>query len=222
MGNVITLTAADGHTLSAYLAEPVGSPRAAIVVVQEIFGVNAHIRNVADRYASAGYAVIAPALFDRVERGVELGYDEAQLGRAFELRRGVSFDQALLDVEAAVNRVGAMGKVGIVGYCWGGTIAWLAAARVAGVAAVVAYYGGGMAQFAAEQARCPVQLHFGEKDKHIPMSDVDAMRHATPAPEVYTYAADHGFNCDARASYDAAAAQLARDRALKFFAQKLG
>jgi carboxymethylenebutenolidase len=218
---MMELTAADGHRLQAYESVPSGAARGGVVVVQEIFGVNDHIRRVAEGYAADGYRVIAPALFDRVRPGIELGYTDADIAEGRKIRGQLSFDQALADVEAARKALGDR-NIGIVGYCWGGTVTWLAAARIAGFAAAASYYGGGIGQFAAEHPRCPTQCHFGEKDHAIPMSEVAAVRAANPGVEVYTYPAGHGFNCDARASFDAAAAKLARDRTLAFFRKHLG
>ena len=215
------LVAADGHRLQAYEAVPAGAARGGVVVVQEIFGVNDHIRRVADGYAADGYRVIAPALFDRVRPGIELGYTDADIAEGRKIRGQLTFEQALADVEAARKALGD-GNIGIVGYCWGGTVTWLAAARLPGFAAAASYYGGGIGQFAVEHPRCPTQCHFGEKDHAIPLSEVAAVRDANPAVEVYTYPAGHGFNCDARASFDAAAAKLARERTLAFFSKHIG
>ena len=215
------LVAADGHRLQAYEAVPVGAARGGVVVVQEIFGVNDHIRRVADGYAADGYRVIAPALFDRVRPGIELGYTDADIAEGRKIRGQLTFEQALADVEAARKALGD-GNIGIVGYCWGGTVTWLAAARLPGFAAAASYYGGGIGQFAVEHPRCPTQCHFGEKDHAIPLTEVAAVRDANPAVEVYTYPAGHGFNCDARASFDAAAAKLARERTLAFFRKHIG
>ena len=215
------LVAADGHRLQAYEAVPVGAARGGVVVVQEIFGVNDHIRRVADGYAADGYRVIAPALFDRVRPGIELGYTDADIAEGRKIRGQLTFEQALADVEAARKALGD-GNIGIVGYCWGGTVTWLAATRLPGFAAAASYYGGGIGQFAVEHPRCPTQCHFGEKDHAIPLSEVAAVRDANPAVEVYTYPAGHGFNCDARASFDAAAAKLARERTLAFFSKHIG
>lgn len=222
MGGTIELVASDGQRLAAYRAEPVGQARGGLVVVQEIFGVNSHIRSVADGYARDGYLAIAPALFDRVQRDVELGYtaDDIQAGRALKERTPI--DAALRDVEAAVKAASVAGKVGIVGYCWGGLVSWMAAARIAGLACAVPYYGGGMPDQIGVQPRCPVLCHFGERDAHIPLEGVRRLAAAHPAHTVHVYAADHGFNCDQRGSYDAAAAQLARERTLAFFRQHVG
>jgi len=217
----MVLTAADGHRLQAYESVPAGAARGGVVVVQEIFGVNDHIRRVADGYAADGYRVIAPALFDRVRPGIELGYTDADIAEGRKIRGQLSFEQALADVEAARKALGD-GNIGIVGYCWGGTVTWLAATRIVGFAAAASYYGGGIGQFAAEHPRCPTQCHFGEKDHAIPLTEVAAVRDANPAVEVYTYPAGHGFNCDQRASFDAAAAKLARERTLAFFRKHIG
>jgi len=223
MGKMIELTASDGHKLAAYRADPPGKPRGAIVVIQEIFGVNSHIRNVADGYAAAGYAAIAPQIFDRVERNVELGYEPTDMTRGVEIARGkLKMEQTLQDLQAAIDDAKRFGKVGVVGYCFGGLMAWLAACELNGVSAVVSYYGGGVASQLDRKPRCPVMMHFGDKDAHIPLSDVDKVRKAHPGVNVNVYAADHGFNCDHRASYDAAAAKLALSRSLDFFAKNVG
>ena len=219
MGRMSSLVAADGHRLDAYEATPAGPARGGIVVVQEIFGINDHIRRVADDFAANGYRVVAPALFDRVRRNITLGYTDADIAEGRSIRSRVTFEHALADVGAAQAMLGDDGRVGIVGYCWGGTVTWLAAGRLEGFAAASSYYGGGIGQFASEHPRCPTQCHFGEKDHAIPLHEVDAVRSANPDVEVFTYAAGHGFNCDARASYDANAAALARERTLAFFAR---
>lgn len=217
------LIATDGFTLGAYDAMPKGEARGAVVVIQEIFGVNVHIREVCDGYAADGFFAIAPALFDRVQRGVELGYDQAAMGQGIELAmQKVDQGNALLDLQAAIDEAGRHGKVGVVGYCWGGLMAYLCACRLEGVSAAVGYYGGGIAGVASETPNCPTMLHFGEKDAHISMSDVDKVRSARPEVEVNVYDADHGFNCDHRESYDEAASKLARERTLAFFSQHLG
>jgi carboxymethylenebutenolidase len=222
MGDTIQMTAADGHRLAAYRAEPTATPRGALVVVQEIFGVNSHIRAVCDDYAQQGYVAIAPALFDRVERDVQLGYQGDDVTRGRALREKVTLEDALEDVEAAAREVTAAGKIGIVGYCWGGTVVWAAATRSGTFAAAVGYYGGGIAGLAGEQPQCPVQLHFGEQDQSIPLTDVEKVRAAHPELPIYLYPAGHGFNCDHRASYHAESARLARDRTLAFLREHLG
>ena len=218
-----TLTAADGFELGAYKAMPEGEPKGAVVVIQEIFGVNAHIREVADGYATAGYVAIAPALFDRQETNVQLGYaDEADWGKGMRLAFE-GFDRAagIADMQAAVDAAGEYGNVGLVGYCFGGLMAWIAADEVSGLAAVSGYYGGMIGQEANRKPACPVILHFGEKDAHIPAEQIDLVRQANPQVEINMYDADHGFNCDHRDSYDAAAAEVAKARTLEFFAAEL-
>ncbi|QXM25862.1 dienelactone hydrolase family protein [Elioraea tepida] len=222
MGETITLTASDGHTLSAWQDGPQDASRA-LVVVQEIFGVNRHIRNVCARFAAQGYRVIAPALFDRVQRGVELGYtaDDVATGRA--LRAKVPEAGPVLDIEAAAAALPAGAKRGIVGYCWGGTVAWWGATRTRSFAASSCWYGGGIAATRTETPTCPVQMHFAEKDASIPLSDVELIRAAQPGVEIFVYAgAQHGFGCDERASFSRADAELAQERTLAFFAKHLG
>ena len=211
-----TLQAADGHRFDAYRALPAGKPRGALVVIQEIFGVNSHIRAVADGYAADGWLAIAPAMFDRVERGVEIGYTPADIQRGRNLKAGCSNDAALLDIAAAVDAVKSAGRVAVIGYCWGGTLTWLAACRQPGLAAAVCYYGGGIGELIDLTPRCPVLAHFGDRDASIPMSVVEAMREKHPKVEVQVYPAGHGFNCDQRGSFDAPSAALARERSLAF------
>ncbi len=220
MGQMIELKTKDRQTISAYRAEPPGKPRGGLVVIQEIWGVNSHIRNVADGYAADGYLAIAPALFDRVERGVVMDqYNPETMQKGFGFMQKVDTDNALLDVRAAVEAASAAGKVGVVGFCFGGKVAWLAASRLEGIAASVPYYGGGIPDLASEQPKCPVMLHFGERDQHIPVASVEQFKKAHPELPVHIYQADHGFNCDQRGSYDAAAAKLARERTLAFLRQ---
>ena len=223
MGQMIELTAADGKKIAAYRAEPTGKPRGGLVIIQEIWGVNSHIRNVADGYAADGYLVVAPALFDRVEPNVMMDqYTPETMQRGFGLMQKVDMDNALKDVAAAVAAVSAAGKVGVVGDCFGGRMSWLSASRLSGIAASVPYYGGGIPGMAAEQPKCPVMLHFGERDAHIPIASVEEFKKAHPTLPVHIYAADHGFNCDQRGSWDAAAAKLARERTVAFLGQHLG
>lgn len=223
MGQNIELKTKDGQTISAYKAEPAGKPRGGIVVVQEIWGVNSHIRDVTDRYAKEGYLAIAPAIFDRIEPGVKMDqYTQETMQKGFGYMQKVDQDKALLDISAAVAEASKAGKVGIVGFCFGGRMSWLAAARVDGISASVPYYGGGVPQLASEKPKVPVMLHFGEKDAHIPVASVEEFKKAHPTLPVYIYDADHGFNCDQRGSYDAAAAKLAQDRTLEFFRKHVG
>ena len=219
MGSTIQLTAADGHKLSCYKAEPSGKPKGAIVVIQEIFGVNDHIRKTAELYAAEGYLALAPAIFDRVKPGVDIGYTMPEMQEGFGYKGATKTEDALKDIQAAVNEAKKGGKVGIVGYCFGGLLTWLSAAKVGGLAAAVPYYGGGIPDVANEQPKVPVMLHFGEKDSYIPMEGVAKVKAAHPGAQVFTYAADHGFNCDQRGAYDAAAAKEARKRTLEFFKQ---
>jgi carboxymethylenebutenolidase len=219
----VELTADDGHRFSAYRADPSGTPRGAVVVLQEIWGVNDHIRSVADGYAAEGYVAIAPALFDRVERDVAMDeYTNETRTRGFGVMQKVHHDHAMLDIAAAVEAVSSTGRVAVVGFCFGGRLAWLAAARVPGLSAAVAYYGGGIPGLAAEQPRCPVIFHFGERDQHIPVESVRDFSKAHPSLPVYMYPADHGFNCDQRGSYDAPSAKLARERTLEFLRKNVG
>jgi carboxymethylenebutenolidase len=190
------------------------------VVIQEIFGVNAHIRRVVDGFAKDGYRVIAPAFFDLIRPDVELDYDEKGMQEGMALAGEVAFDTAIELVHAAAERLTEAGKVGVVGYCWGGTVAYLSAIRL-GLPAV-SYYGGGNARFTEEKARAPLMFHYGERDKHITAADRDRVRQANPDADVHVYPADHGFNCDARGSYDEVSAALARKRTLAFFAAHLG
>ncbi len=217
----IELTASDGHRLAAYRADPKGTPRGGIVVVQEIFGVNGHMRRVTDGFAADGYLAICPALFDRVERGVQLGYGPEDIARGRELRAKIAWPQVLADMQAAIKAAGAAGKVGVVGYCWGGSIAWRTATQLA-VDAAVGYYGGMIAEFAAENPKCPVMLHFGEKDQSIPKAQIETVNRHHPNLPIHVYPADHGFNCDDRKQYDPEAAKLARERTLAFFRNHVG
>jgi carboxymethylenebutenolidase len=219
MGQDIELSASDGHRLSAYISHPTGAPRGGIVVIQEIFGVNRHIRAVTDQYAAAGFTAIAPALFDRVERNIDIPYTDGPKGRKYV--QALKTEKVMLDVQAAIHRINAAGKVAVVGYCWGGTLAYLAAARLS-VAAAVVYYGGGIDQNLAEKPRCPIMFHFGEKDTHIPLSTVEKVKTEVPEGIVYLYPAGHGFNCTDRESYDPASAKLSLKRSLEFFRQYVG
>jgi carboxymethylenebutenolidase len=222
MGTTVELVATDGARLSAYRADPARPARGAVVVVQEIFGVNSHIRSVCDGYAADGYLAIAPALFDRIQRGVELGYTPDDIARGRDFKATAVTDLALADVAAARDAVAAAGRVAVIGYCWGGFVAWMAAARLDGFACAVPYYGGGMLEAAGETPRCPVMAHFGEQDAVLPVDGVRAFAARHQEAQVYLYPAGHGFTCDQRASYDASAAKLARERTLAFFARHVG
>jgi carboxymethylenebutenolidase len=222
MSEYVILMAADGHELNAYVAQPVGAPVAGLVVVQEIFGVNTHIRSVADGYAKDGFLVVAPALFDRIERGVELGYEGADMQKAMEFIPKLDPVNALADIAAAMafaeSTTGK--KIGVIGYCFGGTMAWVAAARLH-PAAAVGYYGGRIGNYAGETLSAPVMLHFGKQDTHISADEVEKVHAAHPEVEIYWYEAGHGFNCDARGSYNKEAALEARERTLRFLKKHL-
>jgi len=222
MGTKIELTAADGHRLSAYRAEPASKPKGALVVAMEIFGVNSHIRSVADGYAADGYLVIAPALFDRVQRDYEAGYTQEEIQKGIGFIQKINLDDTMKDVAAAIAAVKSGGKTGIVGYCWGGTVSWKAACTLSELACAVPYYGGGITNLSDLKAKCPVMFHWGEQDHSIPLDKAKAFAQAHAEATHYFYPAGHGFNCDQRGSYDAPSAQLARKRTLEFFAKYLG
>jgi carboxymethylenebutenolidase len=223
MSETVIVKASDGHELDVYVARPEGEPIAGLVVVQEIFGVNRHIRSVADGYAKDGFLVAAPALFDRVEKGVELAYDGPDAQKGMALLQKMDISKALADVDAALGfvRRETGKKAGVIGYCFGGLLAWLSAARLHPDAAV-GYYAGRIGDFAAETPKTPVQLHFGKLDTHIPAEQVEKVHAAHPQVEINWYdGAGHGFNCDMRGSYNAEASALARTRALAFLKKHL-
>jgi carboxymethylenebutenolidase len=227
MGQFTQLKAADGQSIPAYVAEPQGPAKGGVVVIQEIFGVNAHIRSVADGYAAAGYLAVAPAIFHRVKPDVELGYSPDDMSAGMGLKAAVEALPApgvMQDIQAAIQYASRAGKVGIVGYCYGGLLAWRAAATLQGLSAAVPYYGGGTTtpDEIARKPKVPVMAHYGDKDKHISVESVRAFEKAHPEVEVHLYAADHGFNCDHRGSYNAGAAATARERTLDFFRKHLG
>lgn len=227
MGSFIDLKAADGQTFPAYVAQPAGPAKGGVVVLQEIFGVNSHIRNVADGYAAEGYLAVAPATFHRVKAGVELGYQPDDMQAGFALKTAVEALPApgvLQDIQAAIAHAAQAGKVGIVGYCWGGLLTWRSACLLDGLSAAAPYYGGGVTtpEESARKPKVPVLAHFGDQDHWIPLDTVEAFRKAHPEVEVHVYNANHGFNCDQRGSWDAAAAKLARERTLAFFGRHLG
>jgi carboxymethylenebutenolidase len=220
MGEFTTLMARDGHEFNAWLTAPKQGARGALVICQEIFGVNHHIRTLADGFAAAGYLTIAPCLFDRIRRGIELGYGEADTkeGRGYRLQ--IPKEKTLLDLGASINVIKHAGRVAMVGYCWGGTLAYIAACELP-VACAVAYYGGQIKEQLAKSPKRPVLYHFGEKDPYIPLPDIEKIRAADPTGVFHLYPADHGFNCEERGSYDAASAALARERTLEFLAEQL-
>ena len=228
MGSFIQLSAADGTQIPAYAAQPETPAKAAVVVIQEIFGFNTHIREVADAYAKEGYLAIAPAMFHRAQANVELGYTDADMGAGMALKTAVESmpaPGAMQDIQAAIDHghKACGGKVGIVGYCWGGLLTWRAACMLQGLSAAAPYYGGGVTTAAetARQARVPVMAHFAEEDKWIPMDSVEAFKAAHPQVQVFTYAAHHGFNCNHRGAWQAEAAALAKQRTLDFFKTNL-
>ena len=229
MGSFQNITSSDGFVLPAYVAQPAGAPKGAIVVLQEIFGVNSHIQAVADAYAAQGYLAVAPSTFHRVQAGVNLGYtaDDINIGKDLKAAAEAIQPQVMQDVQAAVDyavkQLPDGKKVGVVGYCWGGLLTWRAASLTQGISAAAPYYGAGMTVGAelARQPHCPVMVHFGDQDASIPMDTVHAFVAAQPKVDVQIYPANHGFNCDQRGSYNAPAAQLALERALAFFAMYL-
>jgi carboxymethylenebutenolidase len=223
MSEQVKLQAEDGHELDAYVARPAGETVGGLVLIQEIFGINKHIRSVVDGYAKDGFLVIAPALFDRTEKNVELEYGGDGGKRAYELMGTLTPETALLDVGAALNWVRAESgqKAGTVGYCYGGLLAWLSATRL-DPSAAVGYYAGGIGHFAAEVPKCPVMLHFGKLDTHIPKEQVDKVAAAHPDVSIYWYeGAEHGFNRDVWTSYNPEAAKLARGRSVEFLKRYL-
>ena len=222
MAKTIQLTASDGHKLSAYRTEPAGKPKGGLVVAMEIFGVNSHIRAVADGYAADGYLVIAPALFDRVQPAYDAGYSQEEIQKGIGFIQKINLDDTMKDISAAVQSIASAGKTGIVGYCWGGTVAFKAASSVAGLACAVAYYGGSIPGLIALKPKCPVLFHWGEADQSIPLEKSKEVAAAHKYQTHYYYPAGHGFNCDQRASYHAESAKLARSRTLEFFAKHLG
>ena len=223
MGKMIELTASDGHKLAAYRADPAGKPRGGIVVIQEIFGVNSHIKAVTDGFAADGYLVIAPAMYDRVQRNYDTGYSQDEIQAGLKIMQGLDWNNTMKDVTAAVEEAKSAGKVGIVGYCWGGTVAWVAAARVPGLAASVPYYGGGMPGFIGEKPKVPVMCNFGEQDQSPTLEQAKAIAKAHPEITAHYYPdAGHGFNCDHRPSYNAAASKQARAHTIEFFRKHVG
>jgi carboxymethylenebutenolidase len=227
MGQFTELKAADGQAIPAYVAQPKSQPKGGIVVIQEIFGVNSHIRAVADGYAEQGYLAVAPAIFHRVKPNVELGYEQDDMAAGMALKtatEALPSPGVMQDIQVAIQHASQAGKVGIVGYCYGGLLTWRAACTLTGLSAAAPYYGGGVTtpDEIARRPKCPVLAHFGDQDHWISLESVEAFKKAHPEVEVHVYHANHGFNCDQRASYNAEAAKLARERTLAFFARHVG
>jgi carboxymethylenebutenolidase len=222
VGQDIKLTASDNFQLGGYRADPATTPKGAVVVIQEIFGVNHHIRSICDRLAGEGYVAIAPAIFDRVEPNFTSGYSPDEVAVARKFVASPDFDAMLRDTQAAIDAVKSVGPVGIIGFCLGGSIAYIAATKLSGLSAAIGYYGGAVVRFADDKPKVPTQLHFGEKDAGIPLADVETIKAKRPDVEVHVYpGAQHGFNCDERASYDKASSDIAWPRSLAFFARHL-
>ena len=223
MGSNLILTASDGHAMDAYQADPTGDAKGRLVVIQEIFGVNSHIKGVCDRFADAGYVALAPALFDRLEKKFEVGYEPDDVAKGRVLKDKASYDDAIKDVQAAIDALKSDGKVGVVGYCWGGSVTWLSACRINDATAAACYYGGNIFDFNNENPQCPTMLHFGEVDQSIPLDKVAEIQKAHPDLPSFVYpSAAHGFNCEQRGSYDETSAKLALGRSLEFFEKELG
>lgn len=222
MGDLVEIGAADGHRFKAYRAQPDGQPKATVILAPEIFGVNSHIQAVADSYAAAGYLALAPQLFDRSERDYEAGYEQTDIDAGIAIIQTIGFDEVMRDITACIQFTESEGEAFVVGYCWGGTIAWLAAARLDGVKAAVAYYGGGIPDFADEAPRRPIMLHFAEQDKRPDLQQAQEIAARYPDAESHFYPAGHGFNCDQRGSYHAESAALALSRTLDFIERHTG
>ncbi len=219
MGSMISLRAADDTRLPVYLAEPTGIRRGSLVVLQEIFGVNPHLRSVADRFAEAGYVCYAPDLFHRIEPGIELGYGPDEVARARDLKAQAGWDHAVMDIQTCVSTLLIDHRVGVVGFCYGGTLAWLSACRGYGMEAAVCYYGGQIAAFLDRPAGVPVQMHFGNRDASIPPEDIERIRAFAPDADLHVHDGGHGFACAARAGFQAASAAAAHARTLAFLAR---
>ena len=221
MGELLKTTASDGHELTSYLTQPTSAPLGGLVIIQEIFGVNKHIKSIADKYAREGYLVAAPSLFDRIDKGIELGYEPEDIERGRDLKEITGNDAPLKDIEAARSIVSAAGKVGVIGFCWGGTLTWLAACKVPGFACASSYYGGGIGDLISFTSKCPIIFHFGEKDESIPLDEVERVKVNQPDSPVYFYPAGNGFNCDERANFEPTSSKIAEERTLEYLRQYL-
>ncbi len=216
MGDIVKLTASDGNELEAYLAKAAGEVKGGLVIIQEIFGVNSHIRSVCDRFAEDGYTTIAPALFDRLEPNTYLDYDQAGMEKGISLMNQIAPEVALKDIEAAFDHIKDVGKVSVMGFCWGGALTFMSAASPINFYKAIGYYGGGIPRYIEMKPQIPTLLHFGKEDHAIPLDQVEELKQTHPEIEVHLYDAGHGFNCDVRGSYDKASADLARSRSLDF------
>ena len=222
MGQMIELTSSDGFKLGAYRAEPAGKPRGGLVLVQEVFGVNNHIKKTADGYAADGYLVVAPSFFDRAQRALDLGYTQADIETGRAASQKLAWDDTVRDAQAAYDLVKSAGKSAVIGYCWGGTLAWLSASRISGLACAICYYGGAIPNMMNEQPQCPVLFHWGEKDHAISLEAVRKIEAAHPSALSHVYPAGHGFNCEERGSYEPGSAKLARERTLELLRKRVG
>ena len=220
MNEIIEVTASDNHQFSAYISQPLEKPKAGIVIIQEIFGVNAHIKEVTDLYASKGYLCIAPSLFDRIEKNVTLNYDEIGISKGRNLKE-LCDKKALKDIEASISVVSSAGKVGVIGYCWGGSLSWRIGCEVSSLSASVCYYGGDIPKLRNLKPNCNILTHFGELDKSIPLNEVKIFEKTRPEVLTYTYPADHGFNCNQRSQFNKTCADIALDRTLKFLEKNI-
>jgi carboxymethylenebutenolidase len=222
LGTQITLTASDGFKLGGYRAEPQGKPKGGLVVIQEIFGVNRHIRALCDRFAALGYVAVAPAVFDRIQPNFECGYTPDEIADARTIIPKIDWAAMLLDTQAAIDNVKPAGKVGIIGFCMGGTIAFLAAGKLAGLSAAISYYGGQIAKNADLQPKVPMLMHFGDQDQSIPMSDVELIKQKRTDSEIHVYPGGHGFSCDERGSFHEASHKVAWERTLAWLGKYVG
>ena len=221
MGMLLKTIASDGHEFDTYIAQPNGTALGGLVIIQEIFGLNNHIKSIADRYACEGYLVTAPALFDRIDKGIELNYESKDIKKGRDLKNATGDELPLKDIDAARSIASAAGKVGIIGFCWGGTLAWLAACKVPGFACASSYYGGGIVGLMSFTAKCPVIFHFGREDQAIPPEEVEIIRVSQPDNHVYLYPAGHGFNCDQRRDFEPTSRKVAEERTLEFLKKNL-
>ena len=224
MANMITIESRDGFHFDAYLAKPAGEPKASLVVLQEIFGLNKHIQSIADFFASQGYLVIAPATQHRSVKNLSLGYSPEDMAQGIQHKAVVTSlpnNPVMMDIQASIEYVSTAGKVGVIGYCWGGFLAWKSACELKGLSAAVSYYPGGIETTDELTPSCPTMLHFANDDKHISLEIVETFKHKQAQSEVFTYDGQHGFNCDVRSAYNANAANLALQRSLSFFKKNL-